>query len=304
MRPVVLMSTYNGAAYLRQQVESIVHQLPPNGLLCIRDDGSTDNTLEVLHQLAANNIKITAGENIGFARSFLSLLSDAPDDATMYMLADQDDLWLPWKIERAAHWLSHRKNQAALYCSNAIITDENLTPIGKTKFTSPHKEWHHAFTENVAIGCTIAISPRLRELAKGSESSNLIRYHDWWLYILAKTYGDVMLDPEHTLLYRQHGNNSVGMKPGIKRYTTIAKNLAKTNWLKSMNSQIWEFKKSHSDAVSEQQLKQLENIQDTHGRLRRMKIIFSRKILRSSVTSEILFRSLVAFDLRDPSPDK
>ena len=94
MRVVVLMSTYNGERFIEEQVCSILKQLPPEGLLMVRDDGSTDKTVEKIYAFKDNRILLERGENIGFGKSFLTLLNKAPIDAQMAMFSDQDDVWL------------------------------------------------------------------------------------------------------------------------------------------------------------------------------------------------------------------
>src|SRR5258708_37501065 len=101
MRVVVLMSTYQGEHFVSDQLRSILFQLPEVGRILIRDDGSTDETIARIEAIGDNRVAILRGENIGFARSFLSLMDAAPRNADMYMLADQDDLWMPEKIQRA-----------------------------------------------------------------------------------------------------------------------------------------------------------------------------------------------------------
>src|SRR5688572_15475624 len=118
MRVVILMSTYQGERYIGEQLRSILVQLPADGRLLIRDDGSVDGTVNEINLLSEPRIEIIRGENVGFARSFLLLMNAAPTDADLYMLADQDDVWLPTKIQRAAHYVAKvTPTTPTLYCS-------------------------------------------------------------------------------------------------------------------------------------------------------------------------------------------
>src|SRR4051794_40053312 len=99
MGGIVLLSNYQGGRFVAAQLRSILDQLPGGGKILVRDDGSLDDTVSTIESLHDPRIEISRGSNIGFARSFLALMDVAPPDADMYMLADQDDVWLPNKIE-------------------------------------------------------------------------------------------------------------------------------------------------------------------------------------------------------------
>ena len=98
----VLMSTYNGEKYIREQIESILNQKKVKVHLLIRDDGSQDSTIEIVKEYANKypNVSVYAGKNIGIGNSFMELLRNAPE-ADYYAFADQDDVWLDGKLERA-----------------------------------------------------------------------------------------------------------------------------------------------------------------------------------------------------------
>ena len=125
---VILLSTYNGAKYLRELLDSLLNQSHKNISILVRDDGSTDATLELLAEYGNkyNNITYYKGENLKPARSFMDLLKQS-EDADYYALSDQDDVWLPDKIEIAIKQLE--ANKADLYHSAFQMTDSNLNPI-------------------------------------------------------------------------------------------------------------------------------------------------------------------------------
>src|SRR4051812_18958901 len=101
MRIAILMSTYQGELFVAEQLKSILMQLAQDAVVLIRDDGSTDGTVAAIEAIGDARVKVTRGANIGFVRSFLHLLDDAPSDAEVVLLSDQDDVWLPHKIQRA-----------------------------------------------------------------------------------------------------------------------------------------------------------------------------------------------------------
>lgn len=116
----VLMSTYNGAKYIREQIDSILNQKDVNVELLIRDDGSSDNTAEICkeYQKKNTNIRFYQGENIGVGKSFMELLKKAPE-ADYYSFSDQDDVWLEDKLSRAVKMIKIAE------CSRELSQDRN-----------------------------------------------------------------------------------------------------------------------------------------------------------------------------------
>ena len=133
MRSVqVLMSTYNGEKYIRRQIDSILNQKDVAIHLLIRDDGSTDSTCEIIRSYAekySDQVEVTMGSNIGYKKSFLTLIQLA-GDYDYYAFADQDDYWKPDKeIASIRKMEADDFNGAKLAQVNLEATDENLTPI-------------------------------------------------------------------------------------------------------------------------------------------------------------------------------
>ena len=124
----VLMSTYNGERFLREQMESLLQQTYENLEILIRDDGSKDGTCEILKEYGErySNIKVYYESNVGVIKSFFELLKKS--EAAYIAFCDQDDVWLAEKIERAVEILKNQQ-APALYCSNKILTDESLTSL-------------------------------------------------------------------------------------------------------------------------------------------------------------------------------
>ena len=120
----VLLSAYNGEKYIREQIESILAQTYPNIELIIRDDGSKDRTVEILkeYEQRYENINVVLEKNIGVTASFFSLIEKSNSDNIAF--ADQDDIWLPQKIEVAVQKLEKRE-KPALYACNKVLIDIN-----------------------------------------------------------------------------------------------------------------------------------------------------------------------------------
>ena len=128
-RVVVLLSTYNGERFLEEQLESIVAQKGVTPIIIVRDDGSTDNTCKILDKWQKKNaLRWYNGPNMGPARSFLNLLRDS-DDEDYYAFSDQDDYWLPEKLDVAISKLAPYKDEPALYFCQTQLVDKNLKEI-------------------------------------------------------------------------------------------------------------------------------------------------------------------------------
>lgn len=173
-RIAVLLSTYNGAGYLVRLLESILDQNWPHWDLWVRDDGSDDDTLKILDEFAGrlkqknqsgreNRMHVIRGENIGVVRSFFQLLEKAENGNAIYSgyaFCDQDDVWLPEKLERAARTM--KPDVPFLYHARQWLTDQKsgektLSPVpDRTGFAN-------ALIQNQVVGCTMVINPLLRQ---------------------------------------------------------------------------------------------------------------------------------------------
>lgn len=299
MRFIVLMSTYNGALYLREQVESILMQLPSDGLLMIRDDGSTDRTVDILREFEGERVALLRGQNIGFASSFFELMRLAPRDGRMYMFSDQDDVWLPDKIERAWSRVSVAGRQPFLYCSNTLLVDDALKPLGVGRKAVSEGNLVLALSDNQVTGCTVAFNLELLSLALPLDNfRGDIHFHDWWLYVVSTAFGSVFCDPVPSILYRQHAGNLVGSGAGLSRYFRMLAYVRRRSWLISMGLQARAFRASYGMLLTEAQVGAVNVVSSPDGRLRRWSMLLSLRLHRGSVFGEVLFRLMLLLDWR------
>ncbi len=217
-RVAVLMSTYNGAAFLEAQLASLAAQTDVETHLFVRDDGSSDGTLDILARWADRWPSVAApasGPNLGPAMSFLTLLQTAPDGFDAYAFCDQDDVWLPDKLSRAVAALATvHPGAAALYCSQVTCVDEALRRIGEP-FSDRDSRYTHLLFENIAYGVTIVMNPAAREAVAGASPGRGAIMHDWWCALVASALGQVVHDPRPGVLYRQHRRNVIGARTGV-----------------------------------------------------------------------------------------
>lgn len=218
MRVTALISTYNGEKFLRQQLDSLLaQQLPPNAQLniLVRDDGSTDATLDILEEYSKKYedvISYYKGENLKPAKSFLHLLKNCPY-SDYYAFCDQDDVWNPDKIAIAINALQAEANQdiPLLYCSNVMVSDAELNPIGVMNSSKMYADFAHVLIYVLSNGCTQVFNNHARdELINYDMDKNLVIMHDRLAELIIAILGKIIYDENPTMLYRQHGNNVVG----------------------------------------------------------------------------------------------
>ncbi|GIP00006.1 hypothetical protein J14TS5_50910 [Paenibacillus lautus] len=214
----VLLSAYNGEQYISEQIQSILNQTYPSISILIRDDGSTDQTVQVLEQLIKihpDQIKLIKGPNVGVVSSFFELLRAADAEVDYYCFCDQDDVWFDHKVEHALARLNssiHTEVPAMVFTST-YLTDDELNRKGTwPKPPTREPSFFNALYENIAIGATITMNRSARNLFMHSRSvdSQKVLMHDWWFYLLVSVFGTVIYDNTPSMLYRQHSNNVVG----------------------------------------------------------------------------------------------
>lgn len=219
----ILLSTYNGEKYLREQIESIIRQTETNWNIVIRDDGSTDNTVQIITDYANRypgkiQLSPSSGYNVGVIKSFEMLLSESENQYIMF--CDQDDIWLPNKISisLAALQLQERKN--SLHTPILIHTD--LTVIDENKNIIDESFWHYANIRpsvlnrnlkflsicNSATGCTIMMNKACKSVVLPYPPTILM--HDSWMASAVCQNGIIQSIPTPTIMYRQHGSNTLG----------------------------------------------------------------------------------------------
>ncbi len=207
----VLLSTYNGQKYLKEQIDSILKQEEVEISLLVRDDGSKDETIEILKNLAKENKNITyiEGENLGPARSFMELVKQS-GEFHYFAFADQDDVWNPKKIISAIHKLQDMdQNKPALYLSALEVVDENLNTL-ELKQVNGNFCFEGEMIKNFATGCTQVFNKALRNLIHSYCPNYLIMHDSWITRVCYAVGGNVIIDEKAFIQYRQHEGNVLG----------------------------------------------------------------------------------------------
>lgn len=217
----VLLCSYNGERYLKEQLDSIFSQSHGNFRVYVSDDGSKDSTQELLDkygdEFRSRHVDRFAGPGQGFARNFLSISCRDDIKADYYAWCDQDDIWHPEKLARAVTRLSSvPEGVPALYCARTELVDQDGQHLGFSPVYSRSACFRNALVQNIAGGNTMVLNDALMKLLREAGKNATIVSHDWWAYMIVTGCGGVVLyDSEPSVLYRQHGQNCVGSNSGV-----------------------------------------------------------------------------------------
>lgn len=284
---LILMSTYNGAKFLSMQLDSIINQKTTAEIeLYVRDDGSTDNTVDILERYS-NKIEVRFADssgrtNMGPANSFWYLLMTSPR-ADYYFFADQDDLWDSDKIETAVQKIElYRKGCSSaektplLYCCNGRTIDKDGNIISSGVRTDPPRFniVSHIITGEVP-GCSMAINSSLCDLLKEKDVGKILM-HDWTCMAYAILEGNVVYDEKIHYSRRVHDRNAIAYlgKNKICRYMDAAKRWNDNRG--TIRKFVGKLLEEESDKLKPEELVYLRKLNETKNSIRaRFFIIFS-----------------------------
>lgn len=203
----VVMATYNGEKYLKQQLDSILQQTIPPKEIIIVDDASADNTVAIIKSYAHDDrIRLLVNEkNIGYIKSFEKGMLNAT--YSLVALSDQDDIWFPHKLETL---LSHMQSNIAVY-SDSILIDEKGESL-HSKMSDIKNQLTYDNCLMYAIGAWAPGHAMLfrKELIEKCTPFPAIVTHDFWLGFVASCYGGIKYVNEVLVQYRQHMHNAIG----------------------------------------------------------------------------------------------
>lgn len=204
----VVMSTYNGEKYVREQLDSVLTQDYPNVSVFVRDDGSSDGTVSVLEPYErAGRIHLERGKNAGVVHSFFSLLEEVCGRFDYVAFCDQDDRWHADKVSRAVSVLQGKDASVPqLYCSEYEFCDGELRPQGRSHLNRRGVGFPTMLYENMVSGNTTLMNDAL-VCAVVSAGVEGVYCHDWWCALVASAIGDLTFDDFASLDYRRTGSN-------------------------------------------------------------------------------------------------
>ena len=226
----VCMATYNGGRFIAEQIDSILSQLGSCDELIVSDDGSKDNTLEIVRSYQDPRIRILTDNTFhNPTGNFEHALRHATGQ--IIVLSDQDDIWLPRRLDLIHEQLDKKKDQVALIMMDGEIVDADGNSLKKSIFLA-NRSGTGIFKniyDNTYTGCCLAFTRPLLDIAL--PFPRRIPMHDMWLGILAEIFGEALFVPEKTICYRRHATNTSFIKPTvyeqIMRRLFLSQNLLK-----------------------------------------------------------------------------
>lgn len=243
----IVLPTYNGEAYLSEQISSIQTQTYQTWKLLIRDDGSSDSTVSVTRSFASldKRIELVADDkgNLGPVGSFSLLASLAVKRGADYVsFCDQDDIWLREKLEKSISRIKNIEKQhgiehPALVHSDLEVVTEKMEVISESYICyenlhlTERPSINRILVQNYVVGCTMLANKSLINAALPVPDG--IRMHDWWLSAFAIVNGKIGFIPEATIKYRQHSGNTFGSKGFLSAFNPLSK-----SWYRRLNKRV------------------------------------------------------------------
>ena len=279
---LVMMSTYNGEKYLRQQLDSIENQKLNIDLhILIRDDGSSDSTVNIIkeYQNKYGNIELITGENIGCNASFFYLLEKA-DKYTYYAISDQDDVWFSNKLQVGIDEIKKVKEDIpTLYGGCSYIVDDNMKIYGETQKKKKEIKLTNSVIQNFTPGHSQIMNYKLMNLLKQDTIDiSKIYVYDYWITNIAILYGKLIFNNEPYTYYRMHKNNTVGYGSNIFSFLKERLKRFKKNDGKKIYNQITYFYEKNEANIPELEKKEIYKfIKYNTNIINRIRFIFTTK---------------------------
>lgn len=291
----ILLATYNGERYLREQLESILSQDYENWMLRACDDASTDHTYEILEEYRdkySDKIIIEKNQK-GFGsakKNFMNLIKNSSCDYVM--CCDQDDVWLPNKISLTLQEMKKTESgdMPVLVHTDLKVVDSELQVLSESFFEHSNfrKEFelNEVLIQNFVTGCTTMMNRKLVDLMSQIDDCDKILMHDWVAAVLATAVGKVGFVDTPTMLYRQHAINSVGAKKyGIALFVSKLKDAQMRKSLVDTTIQAGEIAKLYQDILNQEkyQLLYQYSIIWEKSKLQRICFYLKHKVLKKGL---------------------
>lgn len=300
---LILLSTYNGEKYLKEQLDSLLTQKGVSVQLLVRDDGSSDSTIEILREYSSSNDNITvlAESNVGCRKSYNNLMSYALSHLPKfdyYAFSDQDDVWDDNKLSYAVGRLeNHVQNPLRLYNSSYRVVDEELSFKYQQAFNRKHTLGEALMMIN-ALGCTMVFTDSLMaqtiKIINSEEANSFyMPNHDGWMYLAAITSNAyIYYDTIPHINYRQHGKNVIGA------YAASAKNRFKRILeSKGTKSQISKILLNTCILKNEKGIRLLTFNAFYRDSIKiKLKLLFSKDMITNSISVNVAYRILIVFN--------
>ena len=297
----VLLSTYNGEKFIKEQIDTILAQINVDLHLVIRDDSSSDSTCDIIEEYITKypqKIDFIKGKNLGFALSFSELIKYSYEKypkCEYFAFADQDDVWLKNKLSIAINLLSREATDIPItYCSNKHLVDEKLNFIRyawtqqEVKLTK-----ERCIIQSFATGCTMVFNKAAAKIYI-SHLPEQIKVHDYLMYQQCMFLGKVINDHNSYILYRQHSSNQIGSPSFSNR---MKRRLKTANYKKhTLEQQNYYFLKSYKDLLTIEDIELLSSfIFYRKNIFTKLSLLFNSKIRYTSLELNIFYFAKILF---------
>lgn len=292
----ILLSIYNGKNFLKKQLASLLYQTYKNTEIFVRDDGSVDDSSKIL---SSNKfIILKNSNNVGIKKSFEILLDYCVKNTTLeyFMFSDQDDVWNSEKVEKTYLKMQeleniYGKDMPLLVHSDLTVVDKELNIIARSfwKYQNidPSKDsLNRLILHNVVTGCTMMINRALAEKIKTIPDEAIM--HDWWIAMMASSFGKIVYIDEPLMFYRQHGKNDTGAKKYNFRYVwkTLLTKLLSGQYQSKLHKYINQskaFLALYGKELNENDRKMLEEFSafEKLHKYQKLKVLFKYKIWKN-----------------------
>lgn len=277
----ILIATYNGSKYLEALLDSLMCQTYTSLNIIARDDGSIDNTVEILNkyrdQYNGKMEIVSDAKNIEGAKgNFFNLLQHSKAEYVMF--CDQDDVWKAHKVEKTLQAMqqaeSKLRHTPLLVHTDLTVVDATLQPIHSSMFAMQKLDGNYntlnrLLVQNNITGCTAMLNRSLADIIRPSADALM---HDWWIGLCAAAFGKVVFLPEATILYRQHSVNAVGAKD-VEKVSYMKEKISHRervrDSIESTYLQASAFENIYGDMLSEEQ----KTMVTAYGRLGEMNLM-------------------------------
>lgn len=297
---LIMVSTYNGEKYLREQLDSILNQKTEHDIhLYIRDDYSSDSTPDILKEYKEkySNIEIELGENVGVNRSFLGMLK-CVNSYDYYAFCDQDDIWMENKVQSAIEHIKQLNQQKpCLYASCSLLVDNDMNELGLTQLNRKGLKFNNILIQNLMPGHTQVFNQKLVDMiAEKDLDYDRINVHDFWLALLAITFGETIFENKPYTYYRQHNDNELGYAHGIHGWIMQRIKRVLNKAARKITMQDAYFYELYKDELTIEQRKEIEGLLFSQRNFfTRISYLLKAKVYRQRNFETMLFYILYLF---------
>ena len=297
---LIMMSTYNGEKYIREQLDSIENQKLDIPLsILIRDDGSNDKTKEIIKEYKKKykNIKLITGKNIGCNASFFELFKIA-EGYKYYSISDQDDIWNEDKLQKGIEKIKNEKDDIPILYGSCSYIMDNTGIKGTTQKQLRPSNFNNYVIQTYIPGHTQIMNNELMSLMKKKINYSKIYCYDNWPIYIAELYGKIIFDNNPSTKYRIHNENVLGY--GKNKLSWIKERLRrfKKGDGKKIRKQVEYFYNIYKDDISTEYKKEIEKfLYKNKNFFSRIHFVFTTKLYRQKKYETLLFKIAYLFKM-------